>query len=135
MKTEIVLRNELEELARLEAFVQEAGEREGLSPEVTGRLNLALEEAVVNVVDYAYGGEQGLIVVTAERRGGRLVFEVRDKGAAFDPTGVEEPDVTLPAEERRPGGLGLFLVRRLMDGVAYERVGDTNVLTLIKQIG
>ena len=94
---------------------------------------LAVEEAVTNVIRYAYGDGEGLIRLTAACRDGNLVFELRDSGQAFDPTQVPEADVTLPAEERTPGGLGLLLVRRIMDEVRYQRTDGENRLTLVKK--
>ena len=96
-------------------------------------LNLAMEEAVVNVISYAYPmGEEGEIVVEAKINSKRLKFVITDKGMPFDITKREEADVTLPADERPIGGLGIFLVRHIMDSVNYERVGDKNILSLRK---
>lgn len=134
MKTELVLKNDIREIPRLEEFVNQTGTQEGVPPEGIDMLILALEEAVTNVINYAYGDGEGEITLTAERQGDALVFEIKDRGEAFDPTQVGEPDVTLPAEERQLGGLGLFLIRKIMDGVHYRRIQDTNILTLTKQI-
>lgn len=134
MKTELVLKNDIREIPRLEEFVSQTGTQEGVPPEGIDMLILALEEAVTNVINYAYGDGEGEITLTAERQGDALVFEIKDRGKAFDPTQVGEPDVTLPAEERQLGGLGLFLIRKIMDGVHYRRIQDTNILTLTKQI-
>ena len=59
-----------------------------------------------------------------------LWISLRDNGMAFDPAGVSETDVSLPASQRSPGGLGVFLVRRMADGIVYQRQGDTNVMNL-----
>lgn len=134
MKTELVLKNDIREIPRLEEFVSQTGTQEGVPPEGIDMLILALEEAVTNVINYAYGDGEGEITLTAERQGDALVFEIKDRGEAFDPTQVGVPDVTLPAEERQLGGLGLFLIRKIMDGVHYRRIQDTNILTLTKQI-
>lgn len=134
MKTELVLKNDIREIPRLEEFVSQTGTQEGVPPEGIDMLILALEEAVTNVINYAYGDGEGEITLTAERQGDALVFEIKDQGEAFDPTQVGEPDVTLPAEERQLGGLGLFLIRKIMDEVHYRRIQDTNILTLTKQI-
>lgn len=134
MKTELVLKNDIREIPSLEEFVSQTGTQEGVPPEGIDMLILALEEAVTNVINYAYGDGEGEITLTAERQGDALVFEIKDQGEAFDPTQVGEPDVTLPAEERQLGGLGLFLIRKIMDGVHYRRIQDTNILTLTKQI-
>jgi sigma-B regulation protein RsbU (phosphoserine phosphatase) len=101
---------------------------------LTMSLNLALEEAVVNVMDYAYSeGQRGDvdIEVTADQQW--LTFVISDTGIAFDPTAKEDVDTTLSAEERPIGGLGIFLVRQLMDAIDYKREGNKNVLTLRKK--
>lgn len=130
---ELVLENRLTEILRLEDFVKQAGQRAGIPADETEMVLLAVEEAVTNVIRYAYGDGEGLIRLTAACRDGNLVFELRDSGRAFDPTQVPEADVTLPAEERTPGGLGLLLVRRIMDEVRYQRTDGENRLTLVKK--
>lgn len=134
MKAELVLKNDINEIHRLDEFVHRACAAAGVPEERTDMLVLAVEEAVTNVINYAYGEREGEIVLTCRSDGSALVFEIMDKGKAFDPTQMAEPDVTLPADEREPGGLGLFLIRKIMDGVCYRRIRDTNVLTLTKQI-
>lgn len=94
-------------------------------------LDLALEEAVVNVMNYAYPDQEDMPVdITARRDGNRLTFVVEDGGIPFDPTKREDPDITLSAEDRPVGGLGILLVRQLMDNVSYERTDGKNRLTL-----
>ena len=107
-----------------------------LSSSLTMSLNLAMEEAVVNVMDYAYpDGQKGNvdIEVTADQEW--MTFVITDTGIAFDPTTKEDADTTLSAEERPIGGLGIFLVRQLMDDINYKREGNKNVLTLRKKLG
>ena len=99
-------------------------------------LNLALEEAVVNVMEYAYPeGQKGNveIEVTADQQW--MTFVITDTGIAFDPTTKEDADTTLSAEERPIGGLGIFMVRQLMDVIDYKRKDNKNVLTLRKKLG
>ena len=84
---------------------------------------------------YAYpNGSDGLVNVEAILREHSLEFVITDKGVPFDPTAVPDADVTLEAEERNIGGLGIYLVRQLMDEVRYQRIDDKNVLTMIKNI-
>lgn len=98
-------------------------------------LNLALEETVTNVILYAYpDGSDGLVDIEAVLREHTLEFIITDSGIPFDPTAAPEADVTLSAEERSIGGLGIYLVRQLMDEIHYQRIDDKNVLTLIKNI-
>jgi sigma-B regulation protein RsbU (phosphoserine phosphatase) len=99
------------------------------------QMNLAMEEAVVNVMDYAYpAGTVGDVTIEAESDDNQLQFTIIDSGTPFDPTAKEEVDTTLSAEERPIGGLGIHLVRQLMDSINYERIDEKNILTLRKKI-
>ena len=99
----------------------------------TMNINLAIEEAVVNVMNYAYpAGEQGEVSIKAVANKHNLKFIICDNGIPFDPTAQKDVDITLPSEEREIGGLGIHLVRTIMDSINYERVNGQNVFTLRK---
>lgn len=135
MKKQIILENRIDELVRLTSFTEAFGEEWNIAPEVVFNLQLALEECVTNVIMYAYPPEeQHTLQVTAELQEPDLIFTIEDSGVPFDPTPVAEADTSLSAEERPIGGLGIFLVRQLMDSVEYRREGDRNLLTLRKQV-
>jgi len=93
---------------------------------------------VTNVMLYAYPGKYGQVLVEFNKdetdKGEHLVFTVSDGGIPFDPTQRPEADITLSAEERQIGGLGIHLVRQLMDEIHYERKDGKNILTLVKRI-
>jgi len=114
----------------LAAWVEELGEELGLDMPEVFQLNLALEEAAVNVMNYAYEGE-GLIKLSVSSNGQEIVFVMEDEGKEFDPTKVKDPDITLSAEKREIGGLGIFLVQQFMESMAYSRKDGKNVLTMI----
>ena len=126
----ICMRNDIQQIPTLAEWV------EGLDipTELSMPVNLALEEIVSNVMLYAYPDKSGQVYVEFVRVADRLIFTVTDSGMAFDPTQKEEVDTTLTAEERPIGGLGIHLVRQLMDEVCYQRLDNKNVLTLIKTI-
>ena len=131
----ITLSNDVQEVPQLAQFVEEVCEAVGFDPATTMSMNLAIEEAVVNVMNYAYpAGTRGDIDIEAQANDVRLKFTIVDSGTPFDPTAREEVDTTLTAEERSIGGLGIHLVRQLMDSINYERVGGKNILTLRKKI-
>ena len=131
----ITLPNDVEAVPRLSAFVEEVAETMGFDAPMTMNLNLAVEEAVVNVMNYAYPkGTKGNINIEAHANDVRLKFTITDSGAPFDPTAVKEVDTSLSAEERPIGGLGIYLVRQLMDSINYEYVDGHNVLTLRKKL-
>ena len=98
-------------------------------------LTLVLEEAVVNVINYAYPKEEHeYIYLSARMHEGSIVLVLTDTGKEFDPTAAPEADVTLSAEDRQIGGLGIFLIRQIMNEVKYERIEGKNVLTLEKKL-
>ena len=104
----------------------------GLAPDLAARINLALEEAVCNVIQYAYPeGTTGRMSLEAVKDGNRLRFTLTDGGKVFDPTAAPEADITASVEDRPVGGLGIHLIRNIMDSVRYERMDGKNVLTLI----
>ncbi len=129
----ITLTNDVQEVPRLNVFVDEVCEDMGCDMETTMRMNLAIEEAVVNVIDYAYpSGTVGSVDINVTVYDNHMEFVISDSGTPFDPTKKEDVDISLPVEERRIGGLGIHLVRQLMDKINYERKDGRNVLTLIK---
>lgn len=130
----IRLSNDVQEIPLLNAFVDEICEFNGLDDMTTMQMNLAIEEAVVNVMNYAYPeGTKGFVDITSMSDDESLQFVISDNGKPFDPTTKEEVDTTLPVEERRIGGLGIFLVRKMMDNVKYEYKDGQNILTLRKK--
>lgn len=131
----IVLNNDIQEVPLLATFVEGVCEEVGMDAGTTMQMNLAMEEAVVNVMNYAYPiGEKGEIAIEATTDNGMLNFVIKDSGTPFDPTAKEDADTTLSAEERPIGGLGIFLVKQIMDNVNYEYKEGKNVLTLSKRI-
>lgn len=135
MEREIKIANNVDEIPRLANFVEELGAELDLSPAMVMNINLALEEAVVNIILYAYPQDQlHEIRLKVTASGEQLIFLLTDSGMSFDPTQVPEADVTLPLEERPIGGLGVFLIRKIMNEVTYERIGGENKLTMKKNI-
>ena len=131
----ITLPNNIEEIPQLNVFIDEVCEAAGLDMSDTMSVNLALEEAVVNVMDYAYpANAPGEVTIEAEADDERMKFVITDHGIPFDPTAKAEVDTTLSLEERPTGGLGIHLVRQIMDSINYERENDKNVLTLRKKL-
>ena len=135
MEKKLILQNEVAEISKLAIFIEELGEEFGLSPELVFNLNLVLEEAVSNVILYAYPKEEHqTISLIARKKDGQLLFILTDSGKEFDPTQAPDADITLSAEERPIGGLGIFLIRQIMNTVEYQRIEGKNVLTLGKEL-
>ena len=130
----LILQNSIDQVALLPAFVQDAVKASKLGAEMADSLNLALEEAVVNVIDYAYPeGTSGEVIIDAAVTDTALTFTITDNGKPFDPTARPEVDIHAGVEDRPIGGLGIHLVRQIMDDVRYERRGEKNVLVLTKK--
>ena len=135
MEKSIILANDISELSKLHAFIEGVGEDFLLTPDVVFNLDLVIEEAVVNIINYAYPKEEHqYIYLSAHVHEGSIVFVLTDTGKEFDPTLVPEADITLSADEREIGGLGIFLIRQIMNEVRYQRIEGKNVLTLEKKL-
>lgn len=135
MEKEIQIINNLEELGRLSEFIEELGETLSLSTETTMHINLALEEAISNIIMYAYPQEEEheiYLKVNAAKQ--QLIFLLTDNGLSFDPTDVPDVDLSLSAEERQIGGLGIFLIRSIMNEVSYQRLDGENRLIMKKNL-
>ncbi|HPR32735.1 MAG TPA: ATP-binding protein [Prolixibacteraceae bacterium] len=135
MRTHITIRNTIDALPVLAEQIETLGEQWELPLTLTMNLNLVLEEAVTNIVFYAYPdkGEHTIdVILTLEDN--VIGIELVDDGIPFDPTRKEDPDVTLPVEERSIGGLGIFLITKLMDEVSYKRENEKNILFLKKKL-
>ena len=131
----LILHNDIQQIPQLADFVETVGQLASLGSSLTMSLNLALEEAVTNVILYAYPeGSDGLVDIEAIVHKDSLTFIISDSGKAFDPTAAPEADITLDVEDRPIGGLGIFLVRNIMDSVHYERVDGKNILTMSKNL-
>lgn len=132
----LVIKNQVSELNLLTAFIDRMGEEADIDMGTTMSLNLAMEEAVSNVIFYAYPKEEEhTIEIHFDLTGNVVTFEIKDTGVPFDPTAKEDADITLSAEERGIGGLGIFMVKQIMNSVEYHRENDMNILTLKKTIG
>ena len=131
----LTLSCDLARVPELNDFIMSIAERLGMDTATSAQVQLAVEEAVVNVMNYAYpDGRKGFVTIKAMSDGHELRIVVIDSGTAFDPTSKEKADVTLSFEDRPIGGLGIFLVREIMDTINYERTDNRNILTMSKNI-
>ena len=134
MKSKLSLKVETQrdELSNIIAAVEDMAERENWPPELVFRVQLAIEEVVLNVMDYGYddGIHEFEVIITSEADS--LTIEVVDGGRPFDPLhDASIPDLEASVEERKVGGLGIHLVRTMMDQVNYRREQGRNHLTLV----
>ena len=126
---------DVREIERLNKLVRQFGELHDVPSRTLYAVNLALDELVTNVMLYGFEAPEGRqITVKIATSNGELVASVQDDGKSFNPLEAKSPNLDAPLEERDLGGLGIHLVRSLMDQVSYAREGDKNVLTVKKRI-
>jgi len=134
MQKSIVLSNDTQEVPRLNVFVEEVCQTVGFDQDVTKQVNTAVEEAVVNVMKYAYpSGKNGDVTIEAASNDVRLKFTIIDSGRPFDPTVQADVDTTQSDAQYNVGGMGIHIIRQNMDSINYERIDNLNVLTLRKK--
>ena len=121
-------------LPRVLSFVDEILEESGCPMKTQMQIDVAVEEIFVNIASYAYGQETGSAEIRMMVEDGAAGIEFRDSGTPFDPLAKADPDVTLPAEERQIGGLGIFMVKKSMDDVQYRYEGGQNILAIRKKL-
>ena len=132
---ELRLANDLAGLAELAEWVERFGVDQRLPASVVNALNVVLDEAVSNAITHGYeAGVRGEIAVRLRRASDSVEVEVEDDGRPFDPLQAPPPDLSVPLEQRPIGGLGIHLIRNLMDAVSYARQGGRNVLKMASHL-
>ena len=122
----------IEHMEAMLSFINEGAKACDFDEKKIFSLRLACEEALVNVINYAYPGKDGELVVTYRiKEGNDLEIEIKDAGIPFDPLAKSMPDINAPLLERKIGGLGIYLIRKTMDAVSYRREDDKNIFTLL----
>lgn len=135
MRKELTIKNKIEELQHVSEFVDDIGRELNLDDELLMNLNLVMEEMVSNVVFYAYPeGKEAEIELLAESNGHELTFVLSDRGKEFDPTMKEDADPNINPADREIGGMGIFIVKNIMNDVTYQRLQGRNLLTMKKEI-
>jgi len=121
-------------LKDISEFARQAAEASGFDEDTVYQVQLAVDEACSNIIEHAYGGEgHGDIECTCRAEPSGLTVTLRDKGRPFDPTSVPEPSLHTDLQDRQMGGLGVYLIRKLMDEVHFKCTDSGNVLTLVKR--
>lgn len=130
------LKSSLSELDRLCENLETFGKKFGFSKKLIFEINLALDELFTNIISYGFkDDEEHVIKVTLTPDKDELCLCIEDDGMPFNPIDFETPDVSCSVEECKIGGLGIHIMKKLMDDVCYERCGDKNVLNLKKKLG
>jgi serine/threonine-protein kinase RsbW len=128
------VKSKTENLAKVRDFIREIGSNERISSEITDKLVLAVDEACTNIMRHAYHHRNDQdIILKVEVKQGKVVVTITDFGEGFDPQTVPDPDMPTYMKQRRVGGLGLHLIRALMDKVEYQTIPNNyNRLVLQK---
>lgn len=121
----------LQYLEQLIDFVANCAQEHGVVQKKVGEIKVAAEEALVNVINYAYKDGEGDVEVTCMLDDERFIIEIIDSGFPFDFLSLKDPDISLNISEREIGGLGIYLIKRLMDHVEHKREDNKNTLTLV----
>lgn len=122
---------ELKNLPLMLESLRDYAKKQGFGDEKINKIQLAVEEILANIINYAYPDKNGSIEINCDNKEGKgLGIEIIDWGIPFDPLTVAETDTKSSVEDRNVGGLGIFLVRKIMDEIQYRREDDKNILTL-----
>ncbi len=123
-----------EALPEVMSFVEEKLEEYGCTMKAIMQISVCVEEIFVNIAHYAYGEGIGSMTLSLSSQDNKVCLVFSDNGVPFDPLAKEDPDITLSAEERPVGGLGIFMVKKVMDEVDYEYRDGRNVFTMKKNV-
>ncbi len=130
---QLVLKNAISEIRMLSNTVKEFSEENSLSGEVTHDIQLVLEEIFSNIVFYGFSDQdEHQIAISFSLRNNTLVLEIKDDGIPFNPMESKIPDLDIPIEERKTGGMGIHIVRELVDEIEYSRKQNNNILVMKK---
>ena len=130
---ELSLANDLREISRTAAQIDGFCEAHALASQIAYAVSLSIDEILTNTISYGYDDDEPhRIELIVRLEDETLVVVIVDDSRAFDPSLLQEPDIDASIEDRALGGLGLFLVQQMMDGVAYQRRDGCNVVTLTK---
>jgi serine/threonine-protein kinase RsbW len=135
MTREITIHNSASELHRVACFVEDIGNELGLDGELQMNLNLVLEEMLSNVIRYGQSQQaDDSIALKAESNGKEITLTLSDHGIEFDPTAKGDLDTDVNPAERQLGGMGIFIVKNIMDQVTYQRLNGMNVVVMKKKL-
>jgi serine/threonine-protein kinase RsbW len=133
-RSRLCIAAKLNNLREIRRFIQETATALGVDAAMIPDIVLAVDEAASNIVFHGYQVREGVIQIEVERRGNALVVRLRDEATPFDPTSVPPPDLSLPLEQRPLGGMGIHLMRQVMDEVIHRITPQGgNELTLVKR--
>ena len=128
----MIIGSDIAEIPEVSAWLEEVMRGSGFTEEAILDTQLAVEEAITNVIVHGYKESGGEVVITCHVNSDRMEVEIADSASRFDPLSMPVPDLDGSIEERRIGGLGVFLIRQVMDGVSYRYENGKNILLMTK---
>jgi len=131
---EIKVPADVERIVDVLQFINETMCEAGAEGKQSNNINIAVEEVFVNIANYAYLSGDGYVIISVDITADIITIEFIDSGKPYNPLLKDDPDITLSAEEREIGGLGVFLVKNIMDNVSYRYEGGRNILTISKKL-
>ena len=135
-RKELLIKSSTENLSIVRDFIKAAGDEVGFEKETIGKIVLAVDEACTNIIKHAYKyASDGDIIIIVIFDGSKLAISITDYGLNFDPNVIPVPDIQEYYKQRKVGGLGIFLMKKLMDEVKYANLSDNrNQVTLVKYL-
>jgi serine/threonine-protein kinase RsbW len=133
---ELLVKSVTDNLALIRDFTKSAAAESGFSDETIGKIILAVDEACTNIIKHAYKySPEGNIIISTKFKDGKFIISITDEGNHFDPDRIPEPDLLQYYKQKRAGGLGMFLIKKLMDEVKYSTLkGNKNQVILVKYL-
>lgn len=121
-----------ENLNLVQNYVSNFMKENGFNENDKMKVDVIVEEVFINICSYAYNGSTGPCVIELKYDENKIIITFKDKGIQYDPLKRKDPDITLEAEDRPIGGLGIYMTKKMMDEVSYKYENYTNILTIIK---
>ena len=136
MEQQLQIEAAVENLPQVLSFIEHPLEIMHCSQKTKMQINMSVEEIFVNIANYAYSSHKGNVSVDVEFSSDppKITITFTDNGVPYDPLSKDDPDITLSANERNIGGLGIFLVKKMMDQVCYEHLNGQNILNITKKL-
>ena len=135
-KRELSVKSATDNLAQIREFMKETALESGFSEDVTGKIVLAVDEACTNIIKHAYKySPEGNIIISVKFADSKFEISITDEGSHFNPISIPEPDIQEYYKQKKIGGLGMFLIKKLMDEVKYSTLtGNKNQVILVKYL-
>ena len=133
-QVQIQVAGKLDSLSLISQFLVNNLQKFGMGDHDMFQTQIAVDEAITNIIEHGELVEQSKIVLKCKKEGDAVLIIIEDKGKPFDPTTLDEPDITAPLNERKTGGLGVYFIKKYMNQVKYEYIDGKNIFTLVKFI-